>query len=57
MAENAKKVWASLQSTNKPEAVSPTEIYKQLHETCRYAVALYIGWFTFFITLTFAVLG
>jgi hypothetical protein len=42
---------------NQSEPVSATEIYKQLHETCRSVVTLYIGWFTFFITLNFAVLG
>lgn len=58
MTEIAKRAWATRGvKRNDPESVSPTEIYKQLHETCRNAFTLYIGWFTFFITLNFAVLG
>lgn len=46
-----------LESPASSEPPSSTEVIKQLHETCRHAFGLFVGWFTFFITLNFVALG
>lgn len=46
-----------LESPASPEPPSSTEIVKQLHDTCRHGFGLFVGWFTFFITLNFVALG
>lgn len=46
-----------LESPVSPEPPSSTEIVKQLHETSRHGFGLFVGWFTFFITLNFVALG
>jgi hypothetical protein len=57
MAEGIENAKPDTCSTATREPVIPIEVYKQLHETCRHGLGLYIAWFTFFITVNFVALG